>query len=67
MTSYQDEDDFDISNEDSIIDRIIFERNDIRVRVNTMSIIENLPITRAELPNRLLSRLPVRDNSVVPS
>ena len=67
MTSYQDEDDFDISNEDSIIDRIIFERNDIRVRVNTMSIIENLPITRAELPNRLLLRLPVRDNSVVPS
>ena len=32
-----------------------------------MEIIKNLPITNADLPNNLLSRLPIRDNSVVPS
>ena len=32
-----------------------------------MEIIENLLITNADLPNALLSRLPIRDNSVVSS
>ena len=32
-----------------------------------MEIIKDLPITNADLPNNLLSRLPIRDNSVAPS
>ena len=65
MMVHQDKDEFDVSDEDSIIDRIIFERNYIRARVNTIEIIDNLPIINADLSNNLLSRLPFRDNFVV--
>ena len=67
IVSYQDEDDCDVSKYDSIIDRMICERNNIRVKFNTMVIIENLPITNTDFPNNLLSRLPIRDNYVVSS
>ena len=67
MVRHQDEDDFDVSDDDSMIDRLICERNDVRVRVNTMKIIKNLPITNVDLPNNVLSRLPIKSNSVVSS
>ena len=67
MVRHQDEDDFDVSDDDSMIDRLICERNDVRVRVNTMKIIKNLPITNVDLPNNVLSRLPIKINSVVSS
>ena len=67
MARHQDEDDFDVSDDDSMIDRLICERNDVRVRVNTMKIIKNLPITNVDLPNNVLSRLPIKINSVVSS
>ena len=54
---HQDEDNLDVFNEDSITDRIIFERSDIRVRVNSMSIVENLRITKADLPNIFYCRV----------
>ena len=65
MMNHQDEDDFNLSDDTSIIDRLICERNEVRVRVNTMEIIKILPITNANLPNKLLSRFPIRYNSVV--
>ena len=66
MVSHQDEDDIVVSNDDdSIIDWLICERNQVRVKVNTMIAIENLQITSADLPDNLLSHLPTRDNSVV--
>ena len=67
MMGHQDKDEFDVSDEDSIIDRIIFERNYIRARVNTIEFIDTLPIINADLSNNLLSRLPFRDNSIVSS
>lgn len=67
MVRHQDEDDFDVSDDDSMIDRLICERNDVRVRVNTMKITKNLPITNVDLPNNVLSRLPIKINSVVSS
>ena len=36
-------------------------------RISTISIIESLQITNADLPNSLFSRLPIRDNSIMPS
>ena len=57
---HQDENDFNVtacSDEDIIIDRTIFERRDVRVRVKTMTAIGNLPISNVDLPNNLLSRL----------
>ena len=50
------------SNDDSIIDRI-FMKKDIRVRVKTMTVIESLPVTNADIPESLLSRLPMKDSS----
>ena len=44
---HHDDNKFDVSDKDSIVDRMIVERCDIRVRFNTMIIIENLPITKA--------------------
>jgi len=67
MVRHQDDDDFDVSDDDSMIDILICERNDVRVRVNTMKIIKNLPITNVDLPNNVLSRLPIKSNSVVSS
>ena len=68
MASNQDEDNLNVSeNDDSIIDKLLSERNQVRVRVNTIAIIENLSITNEDLFNNLLSRLPIKDNSVVSS
>ena len=66
MAGHQDEDqdEFDLFDDDNIIDRLIYERNEVRVRVYTIVIIDNLPITNEDLPNNLLSRLPIRDNSL---
>ena len=64
---HQEGDYFDASNDDGIIDRIMSERNDVRIRVNTMAIIENLPITNTDLPNNVLSHLLIRYNYVVSS
>ena len=57
MVGHQNEDDFDVSHEDSIIDRIIYERSDIRVRVETLTIIEKIPIMDAYFHNSFLSCL----------
>ena len=68
MVRHHDEDDFDVSeylDKDNIIDRTVCKRSDIRVRVKTMTIIENLTIANIDLPNSLLLRLPIRGNSVV--
>ena len=43
------------------------DKKDIRVRIKTMTVIENLPVTNANIPEFLLSRLPIRKNSVVSS
>ena len=32
-----------------------------------MTVIENLPVTNSDLPERLLLRLPIRDSSIVSS
>ena len=65
MVCRQDIDNFDLSDDDSTIDKLIYERNDVRVRVDTMAIIENLPITNVDRPNNLLSCLLIRDNYIV--
>ena len=67
MVGHQDEDDFNILDDDSIIDWLICERNDTTVRVNTIAIIKNLPIINADIPNNSLSGLPTRDNPDVSS
>ena len=64
---YQVEDGSNVSDEDSIIDRIICERHYVRVRVNTMAIIKNLLIANADLLHHLLSRLSIRNDCVVSS
>ena len=46
---------------------MIYERNDGRVRVNTRAIIKSLTIKHADLPDNLLSRFPIRNNSIVSS
>ena len=40
-------------------------KKDIRVRIKTITIVDNLPVTNADIPKILLSRLPIRDSSVV--
>ena len=62
MLGHQDEDDFDVSDDDSIINKLICERNEVRVRFDTIVIIENLPLANADLPNNLLSRLLIKNN-----
>ena len=60
----QTEDEFDInvcSNDESIIDRILNDKKDIRVRIKIMTVTENLPVTNADFPEFLLSRLAIRD------
>ena len=44
---------------------MLYKRNGGTVRVNTMTIIENLPTFNADLPNNLFSRLPIRDNKLL--
>ena len=64
------DEDFDIdacSDDESILDRMLDDKKDIRVRIRTMTIIENLPATEAEFSECLLSRLQVQDNSVLSS
>ena len=64
------DDDFDIgacSDDESILDRMLDDKKDIRVRIRTMTIIENLPATEAEFSECLLSRLPVKGSSVLSS
>ena len=64
------DDDFDIdvcSYDESILDRMFDDKKDIRVRVKTMTIIKNLHVTNAELSEYLLSRISMRDSSVLPS
>ena len=65
MACRQDIDNFDLSDDDSTIDKLIYERNDVRVRVDTMANNENLPITNVDRPNNLLSCLLIRDNYIV--
>ena len=43
------------------------DKKDIRVRIKTMTVIENLLVTNANIPEHLLSRLPIRDSSIVSS
>ena len=48
----QNEDDFDLNvcfDDERIIYRILHENNYIKVRINTMTIIENLPVTNANI------------------
>ena len=40
-------------------------KKDIGVRIKTMTVIENLPITNATIHESLLSRLPIRGSSIV--
>ena len=64
------DDDFDIdacSDDESILDRMLDDKKYIRVRIRIMIIIENLPVTNAEFSEFLLSRLPIRDSSVLSS
>ena len=64
MTGYRDEDDFDVSQclgEESIIDKINCEKSDIRVRVKTITIIENLLITNTYFSNSVSLRLPISE------
>ena len=64
------DEDFDIdacSDDDSILDRMLDDKKYIRVRIRTMTIIENLPVTNAEFSECLLSRLLIRDSSVLSS
>ena len=65
MACRQDIDNFDLSDDDSTIYKLIYERNDVRVRVDTMANNENLPITNVDRPNNLLSCLLIRDNYIV--
>ena len=46
-----EDDDFDIgacSDDESILDRMLDDKKDIRVRIRKMTIIKNLPVTNAE-------------------
>ena len=46
---------------------MLYKKKDIRVRVKTLTIIENLPVTNEGIPKSLLSRLPIRNSSVLSS
>jgi len=64
------DDAFDIdacSDDENILDRMLDDKKDIRVRIRTMTIIENLPATESEFSECLLSRLQVQDSSVLSS
>ena len=64
------DDAFDIytcSDDENILDRMFDDKKDIRVRVKTMTIIKNLHVTNAELSECLLSRIPIRNSSVLSS
>ena len=66
----QSENEFDInasSDDESIIDRILNDKKNIRVIIKTMTILENLPVTIADITECLLLRLPIRDSSIVSS
>ena len=66
----QIEDEFDInacSDDESIIDRILNDKKDIRVIIKTVTVIENLSVTTVDITECLLSRLPIRDSSIVSS
>lgn len=52
------------SEEGRIIDRMILEKRDVIVRLRTITLIENLPLTNADNPSSLLSYLPIRDRFV---
>ena len=70
MESQNEDDEFDInicSDDESIIDIMLYDKKDIRVRIKTMTVIENLPLTIVDIPEYLLSHLPIRDSSVVSS
>ena len=70
MESQNEDDEFDInicSDDESIIDIMLYDKKDIRVRIKTMTVIENLPVINADIPECLLPRLPIRDSSVVSS
>ena len=54
------------SDGNSIIDRMLYNKN-IRVRVKTMTVIENLLVANTDIPEILLSRLQIRDSSVLSS
>ena len=47
--------DFDVYDDDSIINRLNYERHEVRIRVNMIEIIKDLPITNANLPYNPLS------------
>ena len=66
----QNENKFDInaySDDESIIYRMLNDKKDIRVRIKTMTVIGNLPVTIADIPECVLSRLPISISSVVSS
>ena len=70
MESQSEDDEFNIntcSNEESIINRMLNDKKYIRVRIKTMTVIGNLQITNAYISKYLLSRLQIRDSSVVSS
>ena len=70
MKSQNEDDEFDInicSDDESIIDIMLYDKKDIRVRIKTMTVIENLPLIIADIPECLLSCLLIRDSSVVSS
>ena len=70
MESQNEDDEFDInicSDDESIIDIMLYDKKDIRVRIKTMTVIENLPLTIVDIPEYVLSHLPIRDSSVVSS
>ena len=63
MESQSGDDDFNINacfDDKSIIDRILNDKKDIRVRVKTMAVIENLQVINAAFPEYSLSRIPER-------
>ena len=65
----QNENEFDLkvsSDDERIIDRMHYKK-DIRVRIKTMRVIKNLPVPNVDIHESLLSRLPIRDSSVVSS
>ena len=55
------------SADDSIIYRMLYEIKYIRVRVNTLTIIKNLPVTNTNILESLMSRLPIRDIFIISS
>ena len=65
----QSDGEFDINacfDDDSILDRTFYIKN-ARVRFKTLTIIENLPFINTYIPEYLLSRLPIRDSSILSS